>query len=97
MNRTIIVRRNYLHYVKEIPKASKDHGMRRGTQIFLHTSPCFPIKEGDHVIIGQCRTLGFVRPLAKTVRFNVLKVISAGSTSGGGQKAFSAAGKDFVF
>ncbi|CAL9195010.1 unnamed protein product, partial [Musa hybrid cultivar] len=83
MNRTIIiVRCNSLHYAKEIPKASMDHdaiisSIRRGTQIFLHTSPCFV-------------TLGFVRPLAKTVRFNVLKVISARSTSGGGQKAFSA-------
>ncbi|CAL9060808.1 unnamed protein product, partial [Musa banksii] len=83
MNRTIIiVRCNYLRYVKEIPKASMDHdaiiySMRRGTQTFLHTSPCFV-------------TLGFVRPLAKTVPFNVLKFISARSTSGGGQKAFSA-------
>uniref|UniRef100_A0A0E0KV45 Small ribosomal subunit protein uS17 N-terminal domain-containing protein n=1 Tax=Oryza punctata TaxID=4537 RepID=A0A0E0KV45_ORYPU len=44
------------------------------------------IIEGDHVIIGQCR------PLSKTVRFNVLKVIPAGSTGGsGGKKAFTAA------
>ncbi|KAH7518656.1 hypothetical protein FEM48_Zijuj09G0194100 [Ziziphus jujuba var. spinosa] len=38
--------------------------------------------EGDHVIIGQCR------PLSKTMRFNVLKVIPAGS-SAGGKKAFT--------
>lgn len=30
------------------------------------------------------------RPLAKTVTFNVLKVIPAGSTSGGGKKVFAA-------
>ncbi|KAL2319234.1 hypothetical protein Fmac_028203 [Flemingia macrophylla] len=36
----------------------------------------------DHVIIGQCR------PLSKTVRFNVLKVIPAGSSSGA-KKAFT--------
>ncbi|KAK0604789.1 hypothetical protein LWI29_019504 [Acer saccharum] len=41
------------------------------------------VTEGDHVIIGQCR------PLSKTVRFNVLKVIPAGS-SGGAKKAFIA-------
>ncbi|RWR82903.1 40S ribosomal protein S11 [Cinnamomum micranthum f. kanehirae] len=69
MNRTIIVRRDYLHY--------------RHSNIPAHISPCFRAKEGDHVIIGQCR------PLSKTVRFNVLKVIPAGS-SGGGKKAFTA-------
>ncbi|GMP94447.1 hypothetical protein CsSME_00043906 [Camellia sinensis var. sinensis] len=47
-----------------------------------HISPCFLVKEGDHVIIGQ------YRPLLKTVRFNVLKVIPAGS-SGGRKKAFT--------
>jgi hypothetical protein len=52
----------------------------RGIQIFQHIyliSPCrFRVKEGDHLIIGQCR------PLSKTVRFNVLKVIPAGSFAG---------------
>ncbi|THU50660.1 hypothetical protein C4D60_Mb06t22620 [Musa balbisiana] len=56
----------------------------RHSNIAAHISPCFRVKEGDHVIIGQCR------PLAKTVTFNVLKVIPAGSTSGGGKKAFAA-------
>ncbi|KAF3612474.1 40S ribosomal protein S11, partial [Capsicum annuum] len=74
MNRTIIVRRNYLHYVKKYEK--------RHSNIPAHISPCFRVKEGDHVIIGQCR------PLSKTVRFNVLKVIPAGS-AGGGKKAFA--------
>ncbi|KAF9687679.1 hypothetical protein SADUNF_Sadunf02G0118200 [Salix dunnii] len=41
------------------------------------------ILAGDHVTIGQCR------PLSKTVRFNVLKVIPAGS-SGGAKKVFTA-------
>ncbi|MQL84260.1 hypothetical protein Taro_016753 [Colocasia esculenta] len=70
MNRTIIVRKDYLHY-------------KRHSNIPAHISPCFRVKEGDHVIIGQCR------PLSKTVRFNVLKVTPAGS-SGGGKKAFTA-------
>ncbi|TXG59719.1 hypothetical protein EZV62_014292 [Acer yangbiense] len=55
----------------------------RGCILSAHVSPCFRVKEGDHVIIGQCR------PLSKTVRFNVLKVIPAGS-SGGAKKAFIA-------
>ncbi|KAI5393354.1 30S ribosomal protein S11 [Lathyrus oleraceus] len=64
MNRTIIVRRNYLHFIKKYQRYEKRH-----SNIPAHVSPAFRVKEGDHVIIGQCR------PLSKTVRFNVLKVI----------------------
>uniref|UniRef100_A0A0E0DIA0 Small ribosomal subunit protein uS17 N-terminal domain-containing protein n=1 Tax=Oryza meridionalis TaxID=40149 RepID=A0A0E0DIA0_9ORYZ len=109
MNRTIIVRRNYLHFVKKYQRQVNYHGLytyvsfpflrsniganlppcryeKRHSNIPAHVSPCFRVKEGDHVIIGQCR------PLSKTVRFNVLKVIPAGSTGGsGGKKAFTAA------
>merc|ERR1711937_535083 len=46
---------------------------KRHKNIAMHLSPCFRCKEGDTVIVGQCR------PLSKTVRFNVLKVIPAGS------------------
>lgn len=83
---------------------------KRHSNIPAHISPCFRVKEGDHVTIGQCRLVlhphfkchglpelveyifdGHVyclcRPLSKTVRFNVLKVIPAGS--GGGKKAFT--------
>jgi small subunit ribosomal protein S11e len=46
------------------------------------------VKEGDKVIVGQCR------PLSKTVRFNVLKVIPMGSKLGAkpaaGGKSFAA-------
>ncbi|CAL5432968.1 unnamed protein product [Camellia sinensis] len=73
-----IVRRNYLHFVKKYQRYEKRH-----SNIPAHISPCFRVKEGDHVTIGQCR------PLSKTVRFNVLKVIPAGS-SAGGKKAFTA-------
>ncbi|MCL7046025.1 hypothetical protein MKW94_005974, partial [Papaver nudicaule] len=65
MMRTTIVRRNYLHYVKKYQRYEKRH-----SNIPTHISPCFCVKEGDHVIVGQCR------PLSKTVRFNVLKVTS---------------------
>ncbi|KFK34189.1 hypothetical protein AALP_AA5G112300 [Arabis alpina] len=77
MQRTIIVRRDYLHFVKKYQRYEKRH-----SNIPAHVSPCFRVKEGDHVIIGQCR------PLSKTVRFNVLKVIPAGS-SAIGKKAFT--------
>jgi small subunit ribosomal protein S11e len=66
MNRTIVVRRDYLHYIRKYQRYEKRH-----RNIPAHCSPAFKrIKEGDIVTIGQCR------PLSKTVRFNVLKVQS---------------------
>eukprot|EP00386_Alphamonas_edax_P013382 GDKI01041341.1.p2 GENE.GDKI01041341.1~~GDKI01041341.1.p2 ORF type:complete len:167 (-),score=68.77 GDKI01041341.1:148-648(-) len=62
MNRTIVIRRHYLHYVKKYNRFEKRH-----TNLSVHCSPAFDVKEGDIVTIGQCR------PLSKTVRFNVLK------------------------
>eukprot|EP00246_Nothoceros_aenigmaticus_P012873 TRINITY_DN417_c0_g3_i1.p1 TRINITY_DN417_c0_g3~~TRINITY_DN417_c0_g3_i1.p1 ORF type:complete len:161 (-),score=21.22 TRINITY_DN417_c0_g3_i1:362-844(-) len=79
MTRTITVRRDYLHFVKKYQRYEKRH-----SNLSAHVSPCFRVKEGDKVIIGQCR------PLSKTVRFNVLKVIPMGSSDGGGKKAFAA-------
>eukprot|EP00249_Psilotum_nudum_P027016 c34242_g1_i1 orf=406-891(-) len=80
MNRTITVRRDYLHFVKKYQRYEKRH-----SNFSAHVSPCFRVKEGDKVIVGQCR------PLSKTVRFNVLKVIPMGaSESGGGKKSFAA-------
>ncbi|KAI4313563.1 hypothetical protein L6164_026528 [Bauhinia variegata] len=88
MNRTIIVRRIYLHYIKKYQRQGSFASQyieyeKRHSNIPAHISPCFRVKEGDHVNTGQCR------PLSKTVRFNVLKVIPAGS-SGGVKKAFTA-------
>ena len=73
MNRTIIVRRNYLHFVRKYQRYEKRH-----KNVAAHLSPCFRVREGDSVVIGQCR------PLSKTVRFNVLKV----GKLGGGSKKF---------
>lgn len=72
MTNTIIVRRDYLHYITKYNRYEKRH-----RNIPAHMSPCFRINEGDQVVIGECR------PLSKTVRFNVLKVdIAAGSAKG---------------
>merc|ERR1712022_32827 len=65
MHRTIIVRRNYIHYIKKYHRYEKRH-----SNIPAHLSPCFRCKEGDIVVIGQCR------PLSKTIRYNVLCVIT---------------------
>ena len=64
MKNTIIVRRDYLHYIRKYQRYQKRHA-----NIPAHCSPAFKrISEGDIVTIGQCR------PLSKTVRFNVLHV-----------------------
>merc|ERR1712164_99823 len=59
MKNTIVVRRDYLHYVKKYNRFEKRH-----RNIPVHCSPAFRVKEGDIITIGQCR------PLSKTVRFN---------------------------
>mmetsp|Transcript_29775 Transcript_29775/g.69258 ORF Transcript_29775/g.69258 Transcript_29775/m.69258 type:complete len:158 (-) Transcript_29775:25-498(-) len=63
MKNTIIIRRNYLHYIRKFNRFEKRH-----KNVAVHCSPCFDVKEGDIVTAGQCR------PLSKTVRFNVIKV-----------------------
>ncbi|KAL7286841.1 hypothetical protein TKK_0018980 [Trichogramma kaykai] len=64
MQRTIVVRRDYLHYIRKYNRFEKRH-----RNMSVHLSPCFrDVEIGDVVTIGECR------PLSKTVRFNVLKV-----------------------
>jgi len=61
MKRTIIVRRDYLHYITKYRRFEKRH-----KNVAAHCSPAFSVKDGDVVTIGECR------PLSKTVRFNVV-------------------------
>ena len=76
MKRTCTIRRDYLHYIKKYNRFEKRH-----KNISAHVSPAFiDIKQGDTVLVGQCR------PLSKTVRFNVLKIIGS---AGGDKKKFS--------
>merc|ERR1739844_743674 len=62
MARTIVIRSDYLHYIKKYNRFEKRH-----KTVSAHCSPAFRIKVGDVVTVGQCR------PLSKTVRFNVLR------------------------
>ena len=67
MQRTIVIRRDYLHFVKKYRRFEKRH-----KNLSAHCSPAFrDLQLGDLVTVGECR------PLSKTVRFNVLKVIKA--------------------
>ena len=50
MQRSIVVRREYLHYVKKYKRYEKRH-----TNITAHLPPCFRVKTGDTVTLGQCR------------------------------------------
>ena len=63
MQRTIIVRRDYLHYVPKYNRYEKRH-----RNLPAHCSPALNVKVGDIALIGECR------PLTKTVHFNVLKI-----------------------
>merc|ERR1712124_81505 len=68
MRHSIVIRRHYFHYIKKYHRYEKRH-----SNISAHISPCLRCKEGDSVVIGQCR------PLSKTIRFNVLRVMPAGN------------------
>mmetsp|Transcript_22257 Transcript_22257/g.15881 ORF Transcript_22257/g.15881 Transcript_22257/m.15881 type:complete len:164 (+) Transcript_22257:9-500(+) len=63
MKRTVVIRRDYLQFVKKYRRFEKRH-----SNMSVHCSPCFQnVGEGDVVTVGQCR------PLAKTVKFNVVE------------------------
>ena len=72
MTNSIVIRRNYLHWIKKYQRYAKRH-----KNFTVHCSPCFEPKVGDDVIVGQCR------PLSKTIRYNVLQVIKKTSESTG--------------
>lgn len=57
MHRTLVIRREYLHFVPKYARYEKRH-----KNLAAHVSPAFRVEEGDTVTVGQCR------PLSKTVR-----------------------------
>ena len=64
MARTIVLRRDYLHYIKKYNRFEKRHN-----NMPAHLSPAFKrVRIGDVVTVGQCR------PISKTVRFNTIRV-----------------------
>uniref|UniRef100_A0A2K6B077 Small ribosomal subunit protein uS17 n=1 Tax=Macaca nemestrina TaxID=9545 RepID=A0A2K6B077_MACNE len=65
MQRTIVIHRDYLHYIRKYNRFEKRH-----KNMSVHLSPCF-----RDVQIGD-----ICQPLSKTVRFNVLKVTKAAGT-----------------
>ncbi|KAH0445883.1 hypothetical protein IEQ34_025281 [Dendrobium chrysotoxum] len=60
MHRTVVIRREYLHFIPKYARYEKRH-----SNLAAHVSPAFRVEEGDTVTVGQCR------PLSKTVRGHV--------------------------
>lgn len=50
MKRTLIIRRDYLRYVKKYNRFEKRH-----KNVAAHVSPAFRVSEGDTVVVGECR------------------------------------------
>lgn len=62
MSNTVIVERDYLHFVKKYMRYEK-----RRSRIMAHNPPCVDTKEGDTVKIVECRSL------SKNVSFVVVE------------------------
>jgi small subunit ribosomal protein S17 len=62
MDKTVVVERNYLHFVPKFRRYEK-----RRSRISCHIAPCIGVKEGDRVRIAECR------PISKTVSFVVVQ------------------------
>ena len=66
MNKTAIIRRDYLNYMPKFRRYERRH-----SHIPAHNPPCLNAKEGDKVRIVECR------PLSKTVAFVVVEKLEA--------------------
>ena len=62
MDKTVIVRRDYLYYVPKFKRYERRH-----SHIPAHNPPCINAKEGERVKIAECR------PISKTVSFVVVE------------------------
>ena len=67
MDKTVVVRRDYLKYVPKFKRYERRHG-----HIPAHNPPCLDVKEGNRVKIVECR------PISKTVSFVVVQKVGEG-------------------
>jgi len=67
MDKTVVVRRDYLKYVPKFKRYERRHG-----HIPAHSPPCLNVKEGNRVKIAECR------PISKTVSFVVVEKVGEG-------------------
>jgi len=73
MDKTVVVRRDYLNYVPRFKRYERRH-----SHIPAHNPPCINVKEGDRVKVAECRSL------SKTVSFVVVEKLEEGR---GGSKS----------
>ncbi len=62
MQGSIVVERNYLHYLSKYERYERRH-----SRVSVHNPPCMEVKKGDIVKIAECR------PLSKTKHFVVIE------------------------
>lgn len=62
MDKTVTVKRDYLHYVPKFKRYERRHSL-----IACHNPPCINAKEENRVKIAECR------PISKTVSFVVVE------------------------
>lgn len=62
MQKTVVVRREYLHYIPKYERYEK-----RTSKYMAHSPPCLEVKMGDKVKIAECR------PISKGVSFVVIQ------------------------
>jgi len=67
MDKTVVVRRDYLKYVPKFKRYERRHG-----HIPAHSPPCLNVKEGNRVKIAECH------PISKTVSFVVVEKVGEG-------------------
>src|SRR3990172_7287577 len=58
MQRTVVVERQYTRFIRKYERYEK-----RTKRMRVHSPPCLELREGDHVVLMECR------PIAKTVSF----------------------------
>jgi small subunit ribosomal protein S17 len=64
MKNSIVVKRDYLHYVRKYMRYEK-----RRSKILAHNPPCIEVKQGDLVKIAECK------PISKNISFVVVEKI----------------------
>ncbi|WP_338601101.1 30S ribosomal protein S17 [Sulfolobus tengchongensis] len=64
-NKSAVIERQYLYYDSKYKRYE-----RRRSRIHAHVPPCVNVKEGDKVIIGECR------PISKSISFVILSKVS---------------------
>ena len=66
MDKTAIIRRDYLQYVPKFRRYERRH-----SHVPAHNPPCLDAKAGDTVKIAECH------PLSKTVSFVIVEKLEA--------------------